>query len=147
MPAMLLQFAIGFVLIATTVILHALATDFLLPRIQGVKRMLRGNMRAFRSAFALVVVVAVIFGVMIIDIWLWAIFYLSVDALPDFETALYFSTCTFTTVGYGDIVLDSDWRLLSSFEAANGFLIFGWSTALIFEVVYKIYGAGNTARH
>lgn len=146
MPDMLLQFTIGFILIAITVILHAITTDLLLPRIQGIKRMLRGNMRAFRSAFALVVIAAIIFGVMIIDIWLWALFYISVEALPDFETALYFSTCTFTTVGYGDIVLDSKWRLLSSFEAANGFLIFGWSTALIFEVVYKIYGSEST-RH
>jgi Ion channel len=46
---------------------------------------------------------------------------------------------TFTTLGYGDITLDKDWRLLSSFEAANGLLMFGWSTALVFTAVQWIY--------
>lgn len=49
------------------------------------------------------------------------------------------STVTFTTLGFGDITLDENWRLLSSFEAANGLLMFGWSTALIFAAVQWVY--------
>lgn len=56
--------------------------------------------------------------------------------LPD---ALYFSTVTFTTVGFGDIVLAPSIRMLSAIEAANGFLLFGWTTAFIFELISKIY--------
>lgn len=75
----------------------------------------------------------------ILQVWAWAQLYLTIDALGSFEEALYFSTVTFTTVGFGDITLGREWRLLSSFEAANGLLMFGWSTALIFAVVQWLY--------
>jgi voltage-gated potassium channel Kch len=60
-------------------------------------------------------------------------------ALPSFEEALYFSTVTFTTVGYGDIILGREWRQLATFEAANGWIIFGWATALIMTVIQRLY--------
>ena len=55
------------------------------------------------------------------------------------EPALYFSTVTFTTLGYGDITLTEGWRLLSAFEAANGIILFGVSTAFVFAMIQKIY--------
>ena len=55
------------------------------------------------------------------------------------EAALYFSTSAFTTLGMGDVVLSDEWRLMGSIEAANGFLLFGWSTAFIFEVMSQLY--------
>ena len=61
----------------------------------------------------------------ILDVALWATFYYVSGALPSFEEALYFSTVTFTTVGYGDIVLGREWRQLATFEAVNGWIIFG----------------------
>lgn len=74
-----------------------------------------------------------------LQIWIWAFLYIALHQFPDLEEALYFSTSTFTTVGFGDVVLGKDWRLLSSFQAANGFILFGWSTAFIFEVMSKLY--------
>jgi voltage-gated potassium channel Kch len=55
------------------------------------------------------------------------------------EEALYFSTVTFTTLGYGDVVLSPDWRLLSAFQSANGTIIVGWTTAMVFLAVRWIY--------
>jgi voltage-gated potassium channel Kch len=75
----------------------------------------------------------------IVDVILWATFYYAQDALQTFEESLYFSTVTFTTVGYGDIVLGSEWRQLATFEAMNGWIIFGWTTALIITVVERLY--------
>ena len=75
----------------------------------------------------------------ILDVTLWATFYYVSGALPSFEEALYFSTVTFTTVGYGDIVLDREWRQLATFEAVNGWIIFGWATALIMAVIQRLY--------
>jgi hypothetical protein len=46
---------------------------------------------------------------------------------------------TFTTLGYGDVLLDDRWRLLASFEAANGIIMFGWTTAIVMAVVHRIY--------
>jgi voltage-gated potassium channel Kch len=79
----------------------------------------------------------------ILDLTLWAAFYYASGALPSFEEALYFSTVTFTTVGYGDIVLDREWRQLATFEAVNGWIIFGWATALIMAVIQRLYFAAK----
>ena len=59
-------------------------------------------------------------------------------ALGDFEAALYFSTASFTTLGYGDVVLDHRWRLLGAIEGANGLLLFGWSTAFLISVTGRM---------
>ena len=75
--------------------------------------------------------VASMFLVSVLDAVIWAYVYLRVGAIEQLETALYFSMVTFTTLGYGDVTLPPDWRLLASFEAANGIMMFGWTTALI----------------
>jgi hypothetical protein len=79
---------------------------------------------------------------MLLEAQLWAVFYLlhpEITQLPDLETAIYFSMVTFTSVGYGDVVLIGKWRVLAAMEAANGVIIFGWTTALIFHVIQSVY--------
>ena len=69
----------------------------------------------------------------------WALFYVLVGALPDLETAAYFSLTSYTTVGYGDVVLPAAWRLLGPIEAAVGVLMLGWSTGILIVVIGVIY--------
>ncbi len=64
--------------------------------------------------------------------------YRAIGALSDLEGALYFSAVTFTTLGYGDVVLQSSWRLLASFQGVNGIIMFGWTTAIIVALVHRI---------
>ena len=73
-----------------------------------------------------------------IEVWLYAGAYLVIGALPDLETAVYFSTVSFTTIGYGDVVLSQQWRLVGAIEGANGLLLFGWSTAFLFSVISRM---------
>jgi len=73
-----------------------------------------------------------------IQIWLYALVFMWVGAFDSFEPALYFSTSSFTTVGYGDIVLETDWRLLGAIESANGFLVLGWSTVFLISVISRL---------
>lgn len=70
----------------------------------------------------------------------WAFFYVLVGAFADLETAAYFSLTSYTTVGYGDVVLPEAWRLLGPIEAAVGVLMLGWSTGILVVVIGVIYG-------
>ena len=73
------------------------------------------------------------------EICVWAMFYFWRDAIPDLPSALYFSAVTYTTTGYGDIVLPQDWRLAGGVEALTGILMCGWSTGFFVAVVSKLY--------
>jgi hypothetical protein len=69
----------------------------------------------------------------------WAAAFTAVGVLPDFETSLYFSFTSYTTVGYGDAIPPSTWRSIGPFEAAVGILMFGWSTGIMVAAVQKVY--------
>jgi hypothetical protein len=64
----------------------------------------------------------------------------------NFSETIYFSMVTFTTLGYGDISLISDWRLLSGLEAINGIMLIGWSTAMMFSLIQNIYKKINLTK-
>jgi hypothetical protein len=85
------------------------------------------------------VIVILMFMVSLAEVLVWAGTYVAVNAIEGIERAVYFSMVTYTTLGYGDIVLDENWRLLASFEAANGIIMFGWSTAIIMAIVRRVY--------
>lgn len=77
-----------------------------------------------------------------IEIGLWALAYLAIpelDKIKHWEDAIYFSMVTYTTLGYGDITLPPVWRIMSGFEAMNGILLFGWSTAMFYAVVERMF--------
>lgn len=136
---MLMQFFIGALLISATVFIHATLLDRLMIFLEYAAPAIYKRFKRLWKIPLLIITVLGVFLGHIIQIWLWAFLYLLIGAEPDFEQALYFSTTTFTTVGFGDVVLDKQWRLLSSFQAANGFILFGWSTAFIFEIMSKLY--------
>lgn len=140
MDQLAIQLIIGTFMIIATVITHAILLDYLIQNVKTIgKNFAKIFGRLWKSSFISMVVLYVFIS-HIIQIWIWAILYLFVtDELKTFEEALYFSTSSFTTVGFGDLVLGTDWRMLSAIESANGFLLFGWSTAFIFEIIMQIY--------
>ncbi len=97
---------------------------------------------AVRSLWTEVTLIAALvlmmFYAALLEALLWAVTYLGVGAIAGLEPALYFSIVTYTTLGYGDVVLNESWRLLASFEAANGIIMFGWTTALIVAFVQRL---------
>jgi len=94
---------------------------------------------SLRHIFRISGIVILMFLVSVLEVSVWAVTYLSLNAIEGFERALYFSMVTFTTLGYGDVVLAEQWRLLGSFEAANGIIMFGWTTAIVIAVVQRFY--------
>lgn len=137
---MFTQLFAGTLMIGGTVILHALVLDALIKNIRRIETAVlqRVEYRTWKPV-ALAAVVLTVFMAHVVEIWIWALVYYFVRALPDFETALYFSTTAFTTVGFGDIMPTAQWRLFGAIEGANGFMLFGWSTAFTFEILSQLY--------
>lgn len=133
---MFLQIAIGAGLLILTVSIHS-AFTFAAIRIFGSGRT-RHLDRHFERVVAIAALVLMMFFATLLEALAWAATYRMADALPDLESALYFSTVTYTTLGYGDITLD-DWRLLSAFQATNGCIMFGWTTALVVAMVHSSF--------
>ncbi len=129
------QLLIGTILVTATVMYHVVWLIFMVVMLKKLeKRVL--HLHQFLRAINLVGFAGLfVLGVHVSEIWLWAITFLQLDAVSDLESALYFSTVTATTVGYGDLVLENDWRLLGSFEAMSGILVFGISTAFLMAVL------------
>ena len=75
------------------------------------------------------------------EITLWAGFYVWQHAMSDLQSALYFSAVTYTTTGYGDLVLPQEWQLLGGVEALTGILMCGWSTGFFFAVFSRMLRA------
>ncbi len=131
---------IGAVLVAITVVIHALGTTYLVRYL--ARRFLddRGQWGSRNTLVALSQTAVMLVALHALEIMIWAGVYktlVPVGELADFEMAVYFSFVTFTTLGYGDITLSEGWRLLSGIQALNGILLVGWSTALMFAVVQK----------
>jgi hypothetical protein len=72
---------------------------------------------------------------------LWALVFVGCGEFSDLAAALYHSAENYTTLGYGDVVMSAAWRLLGPLEAADGMLMFGVSTALIFTVINRLVSA------
>lgn len=134
---MIRQLAVGTLVIALTVAVQAEMFNLLSHRFESVIRFCRKSLHRFANTGAIIIGVLYILLVHTINVWIWAIVFMLVGAIAEFEPALYFSLVSFTTVGFGDITLGHDWRILSGLTAANGFLTFGWSAAYMVDLVRR----------
>jgi voltage-gated potassium channel Kch len=137
--AMLTELATAAVIVAVCLIIHVagilLMAEWLFSHRENLER------TASTRQFALLIV-ALFAGIMclhIIQTSLWAVFYYLQNLFSDFETSLYFSMVSFTTLGYGDVLLPSRWRLLGVIEGFSGVLLCGVSTAFIFAAVNAMF--------
>jgi hypothetical protein len=74
------------------------------------------------------------------EITVWSLYYFGRGAIADLPSAFYFSAVTYTTTGYGDLVLPQEWRLVGGVEALTGILMCGWSTGFFMALVSRMYG-------
>jgi len=136
---MFTQIIVGMGLMALTTFVHAVCTG-LLVRLLGAVRAKRWGLRSGTSESLLVAgVVVLLLLAGLLEASIWAAAYMHLEVVSSAEEALYFSIVSFTTLGFGDITLDESWRLLSSLEAANGIILFGWSTALVFSFIQYVF--------
>jgi hypothetical protein len=139
---MLKQIAVGLGIVVTTTIVQA--TFMVVAEKYLERRAKKPGLPKHYLTKALMVslLTAWLFVSVVSQAFIWAQLYLwhpFIEALPNIETALYFSMVTYTSVGYGDIVLKGSWRLLASIQGANGVIMFGWTTALIMSYIQRVY--------
>lgn len=127
----------GLILLVFTILVHAIATR-LIVFITKSKSKQTHIIYTIRTLW-LSVYISILLLASIFESLIWALTYMYNGTFSRLSEALYFSIVTFTTLGYGDIVMNEQWRLLASIQAAGGIIIFGWSTAIIVAVVQDYY--------
>ncbi len=133
---MLRQLLVGGGVSAVNIAIHALVMTI-------VVRVARASRAKTKSQSSLVLVAVMIPTVLVLmvthafEVIVWSLAYLMVNAAPAETDLVYFAFVNYTTLGYGDITPLERWRLLGPITAMNGVLLFGWSTAVIFEVLRR----------
>jgi hypothetical protein len=136
---MLSQTLLALALSILSALLHALGLLGLLYWQSKVWPWLEADFGPRRNLPVFLFLFAVIWGLHLAEISLWAGFYYWGVGLPTLETSFYFSATSYTTVGYGDIILPHAWRLAGSLESLTGVLLLGWSAAFFFTVVHRLF--------
>ena len=135
---LLTNLGLASVMVMVTVTLHFFGLLLLTYVMSASRHHLRPHESVLRQAALLLFVILGIFALVTVHIWLYAALYRALGEMRDFETALYYSTTTFTAVGFGDVVVSPRWRVLSAIEAANGVILLAWSTAFLLSVTSRL---------
>jgi hypothetical protein len=136
--AILLPLTLGVGAVASTIFVHALALSATITFVRGERRLERAGTCALTDLALVVAAISYTFVAHLIEITLWAALLLSCGEFRAFGNAFYLSAVNYTTLGYGDLLLTPSWRLLGPLEAANGALMFGVSTAIVFAVIKRL---------
>ncbi|WP_270731897.1 potassium channel family protein [Shimia sp. Alg240-R146] len=128
----------GSVVLSLCAIIHVGLLAAMIGPLEILGRWMRRRGRAIRTA----VLTGAAFGMIVfshtVQIWLWAYFLMWMGALVEFYDALYFSIVTYTTVGYGDLILPVEFRVFGAFGGVTGILCFGISTAFLVSLVSSL---------
>jgi hypothetical protein len=136
---MVQQIMLALALASVTVILHAVGTVQIVIPMSGVWNRSLQSLDVPHPVWTLVRLVSMLLVLHLAEVAIWAAAYAATGLFSDFETSLYYSLKSYTTVGYGDILPAARWRLLGPIEAAVGILMLGWSTGVIVAAVQRIY--------
>ncbi|MBN8502400.1 MAG: two pore domain potassium channel family protein [Sphingomonadales bacterium] len=141
MSQLAIQFAVSSAMAVLCVVIHGLGLFSLARAVRGetaAERLRRIAPLSPRGvAFTLGVVVAIL-ALHGLEIWAFAFVYLGTGAIAGLEDALYFSTISYSTVGYNDTHIDPAWRLLGAFQSILGMVLIGWSTAFFFRTLGRM---------
>ncbi len=134
----LLQLAAALPLVVICALLHALGLAVTSRLFHLEDEELKRRQFDAKAAGLIVVIAMSLFFVHVVEIWLFAAFYIAVGAGGSVENALYISASSYTTAGDGIEMLSHDWRLVGASEALAGFLLLGWSTAYLVQKLAKL---------
>jgi hypothetical protein len=139
--ALLDPMAVGVVVIICTILIHALPLSATVRFVSREKRL--GHIGVSFWIDTVIVARAILFALAahLVEMAFWAALFMSCGEFSDFGSAYYHSAVNYTSLGYGDIIMNPSWRLLGPLETADGLLLFGVSTAMIFAVIQRLVEA------
>jgi len=133
---MLRQLLVGSGVSICNIVIHALVMTALVRVLQTVSAR-QTSRPAVRLISVMVATVSVLMAAHVSEVLVWSLAYAIFDAAPQGADRVYFAFVNYTTLGYGDVTPVARWRLLGPMTAMNGVLLFGWSTAVIFQVLRR----------
>jgi hypothetical protein len=138
---MLLQLTLATLMVVGIAAIHVLGLAIL-------TRLLRSHSRLFprlrvRLLTILLAATVGIIAIHTVEIWAYAAVYLEVGAFANFEEALYYSTVTYASIGYGDVLMPHAWRIFGAIEGAAGIIMLGWSTAYLVSLLTQLKLIGH----
>ena len=136
--AILYPLVVGVGAVACTIFVHALALAATVNLFHHERRLGRAGAGALIDLAIVALAISFAFVAHLIEIALWAVLLITCGEFQEFANAFYHSAVNYTTLGYGDLLLTPSWRLLGPLEAANGALMFGFSTAMVFAVIQRL---------
>jgi Ion channel len=139
--AILGPLAVGASAIGCTIIIHALALSATVNAVRRERRTGRAGAGFWTDVAIVALATSFAFAAHLAEIALWALLFVICGEFPAFGTAFDHSAVNYTTLGYGDVIMTPAWRLLGPLEAADGMLMFGVSTAMIFAVIQRLIQA------
>ena len=101
------------------------------------------RIQTLRLIAVMIATVTVLMIAHLAEVLVWSLIYVAIDVAPEGADLIYFAFVNYTTLGYGDVTPVERWHLLGPMTAMNGVLLFGWSTAVIFEVLRMTLRAGE----
>jgi hypothetical protein len=135
---MFVVFLVGTGLLLGSILCHGLATAVIVDVAVRVIRSGYTGLRFGTNAAVMMIVSLITAAAHLAQIALWAVALLALGEFSTFAKAIYFSAQNYTALGYGDVILSEQWRLLGPLEAINGLLMFGLSTAVMFAVLSRL---------
>ena len=136
---MLIQLTFATIMVVVTVLIHGAGITALAL---GLRVELEADEEShhfsLKRAVVILIVVLALFTLHGIEVWLYAALFLWIGAIPTLEAAVYFSTITYASIGFGDAEMARSWQLVGAIEGINGVLLLGWSTAFFVTVVARL---------
>jgi hypothetical protein len=133
---MLRQYLVGAAASVCNIAIHALVMVAVI-RVTRFANELATAYPSFRLIAVMIATVIVLMVAHLAEVLVWSLIYAAVGAAPAGSDLVYFAFVNYTTLGYGDVTPVERWHLLGPMTAMNGVLLFGWSTAVIFEVLRR----------
>ena len=131
---MLRQYLVGAAASVCSIAIHALVMVVVI-KVTRFADELATSYQTFRLMAVMIAAVTVLMIAHLAEVLVWSLTYAIFGVAPEGADIVYFAFVNYTTLGYGDVTPVERWHLLGPMTAMNGVLLFGWSTAVVFEVL------------